>query len=346
VDIVFVAIAVGLGCGGDDNNNLADSGGGGGGDAGMDAPITDGSGGDGEAGKPGDNGMVGTVGEAANGKEFFAPLDSTPDPMGNTIYFTGMTPAGAGAIFSVAAAGGASKVVASGPPLASPFGIAISMDGATLYVADPAGANANDPKMGKLGGIYSVAASGGTPKLVAGTDAYQPRALEVQGANIYFSGTDVMASKPGVFKIAAGGGAVSVVAEGAPIADPSGVTADSMGNVYVVDTVGSSTARGALLKIVGGTPSVIVDNIAVGYPAGLTLTGDEKSLLVSSKNASTMQDQVLHVDIASGTTKVLAPAAIASNWDAAGLHRAHSAPVYSWADLSAGGVGKVYRLTQ
>jgi len=64
------------------------------------------------------------------------PWDSTPSPDAKMIYFTAAGGKSGPGVFSVAATGGAVKVLAVGAPLIMPLGIAVSSDGKTLYVAD------------------------------------------------------------------------------------------------------------------------------------------------------------------------------------------------------------------
>jgi len=73
--------------------------------------------------------------------DFRTPLDSTPNPNGDTIYFTAQAKNGKDkGVFTVPAKGGKATVLFSGAPFASPSGIAMSLDGRQIFVAD-AGAN-------------------------------------------------------------------------------------------------------------------------------------------------------------------------------------------------------------
>jgi hypothetical protein len=287
-----------------------------------------------------DDGTFGTVTAAANGAQFSTPFDSTPDPTGQTVYFTGLDPDGASGIFSVKAAGSATPTkLFAGAPLSSPFGIAISDDGTTLYVADLGADNGTDQ-----GGIFSLSVSAGTPTLLAGTDAYLPRSLEVVGGTLYFTGIDKANGSAGVFSMPVAGGTVTTVAEGAPFVDPSGVTADGTGTVYVLDAVGSGPGTGVVIKVASGGAAVLGSPLSVGYPAGITLSGDGMTLLASSLGASGA-DQVLSIEVGSGASTAHTTGAIGSNYEAAGLHRSHRACAYSWVDSAAGGTGTVYLLT-
>src|SRR5437660_967595 len=62
------------------------------------------------------------------------PAASTSE--GSVAYFTGVGPNGPG-VFSAPSSGGSVQEIASGAAFGAPFGIALSTDGKTLFVADP-----------------------------------------------------------------------------------------------------------------------------------------------------------------------------------------------------------------
>jgi hypothetical protein len=155
-----------------------------------------------------------------------SPLDATPDPMGNTIYFTAVDPVNGPGVFKVPADGSNTTptAVKVGDPFAAPFGISTSSDGTQLYIADP---GAVDPTSNvDIGLIFAMPAGGGTPVALAGSEQTRARSLDVvkEGSAdvIYFTGIDKTDSSPGIFKMPASGGSVSVVAKGSPFLDPSG----------------------------------------------------------------------------------------------------------------------------
>src|SRR5439155_8581000 len=78
---------------------------------------------------------------------------------------------------------------------------------------------------------------GGMPTALSGPDGFKPKSLEVSGSDLYFTGIDPMSGSAGAFKVPTAGGMVSVVASG--MSDPSGITVDSKGTAYIVDTIGS-----------------------------------------------------------------------------------------------------------
>src|SRR5437867_1444418 len=116
----------------------------------------------GEDGGPLGNGILGTISPAAM---VSTPLDATPDPDGKIIYFTAISPIDGPGVFSVPATGGAVTKVFAGDPFVSPFGIAITGDGKTLYIADSGAQNASD-----LGSVWVVPVGGGMPTALSGPD--------------------------------------------------------------------------------------------------------------------------------------------------------------------------------
>jgi hypothetical protein len=282
----------------------------------------------------------------ANG---LSPFDTTPDPDGNTLYFTALSPGVDGeltaGVFSAPADGSSPTptVVAVGDPFVSPFGISISADGKQLFVADP-GAAAGQEK----GAIFVVPVGGGTPTILAGTADAVPRGLDIVDENgkdvIYFTGTDKSDGQPGVFKIPVGGGAATVVAKGAPFRDPSGIAVAKNGTIYVADTIASGSETADILAVSGGTATQLLSGLRVGYPCGIALTMADTALLVSALDPVKLTDVVLNIDIASKAPSTIAPDTINKFSEAAGLHRARNADIFGWADSSAGqsGGGKVF----
>jgi sugar lactone lactonase YvrE len=279
------------------------------------------------------------------------PLDATPDPTGKTIYFTGVDPVAGPGVFSVPADGSNTTPVAvqAGAPFAAPFGIAISTDGKTLYVADSGAVDATSNM--DLGVIFSLPVGGGTPAILAGSALSEARSLEVHQVNgsdvIFYTGLDPKSGVPGVFELPAAGGMVTTVAEGAPFGDPCGIAIAADGTLYVTDTIASGSRTANVFKV---DPTFAVTTFAaglrVGYPAGIALSHDEKTLFVSSLDPVALTDQVLEFDVATMAPGPTFTMGINSFTEAAGLHRAKNADVFSWADSAAGTAngGKVFAI--
>ena len=265
---------------------------------------------------------------------FTAPQDATPDPDGQIVYFTA-TGLEAPGLFQVAAAGGETTAVATGAPFVAPQGLASSMDGTLIYVADPQAANAD----GSLGQLFVVPAAGGEPMPLAGAAGSAPRGVEVSSENgadvIYFSGLDPSDGQPAVMKIDATGSELSIIAKGAPLVDPVGLVVTKAGVVYVADQMASGNGLGSVFQIENGTVTTIADQFRTGNPVGATLTLDESVLLVSAMAPDRDSAQVLVIELASGQQGIINKV-IEANSGSGGVHRAHNVNVFAWADSTGG----------
>ncbi len=292
----------------------------------------------------------GDIAPGANGG-FSDAFDAVPNAMGTTVFFTGIDMNGNPGVFKQdICPAGAVAAVYTGGAFELPHGIAISSDDMTLYVADTSAAE-DLTTMGPDNGIlFSLPAAGGQAP-TALVSSVSPRSLFVNQENgsdvIYFTGIDKANGFPGVFKVAAAGGSVTVVAEGTafttpagPFNDPGGVAVAGNGDVYVLDTTGSSTLLGNIILVPHGTNagSQLVGNIQVGYPAGIALQKDDSTLLVSGLDPTAGSDALVEVAVATmAVTNVTT--GIGTYAEAAGLHRARMVDVFAWADTKATPMG-------
>jgi sugar lactone lactonase YvrE len=262
---------------------------------------------------------------AQAGQAFQNPLDAVPGKDGAT-YFTADGPTGP-AVFAIGAGAGEPRALAAGRPLRRPVGIALSSDESALYVADT-----------QADAVFTVPVGGGSPVALAGTAGLLPRGVEAKGDTLYLTGVDPQSGTPAVFALPAGGGQARVLASGLVL--PDGIAVRDDGAVFVTDRFG-----GRVLRVAGGTatPLAGLSDVVLGQPAGLALSGDGKSLLVSSLDPGRGTAQVLIVDIAAGTSRVFDDV-IGKNHGAGGLHRSPDGGAYAWADSTAAARGGVYRL--
>jgi sugar lactone lactonase YvrE len=288
----------------------------------------------------GGSGAEPRVTAATTGGAFHRPFDSVPDPVAGTIYFAASDDDGAG-VFSVPLEGGSAARLHTGDPYVAPFGIDLSTDGRTLFVAD-SGTGVDDEGSHVYGAVLVQSTAGGTPTSLAGTEGTGPRGVTVvrEGTDdvVYFGG------RGAIYRVPASGGAVSTVASGDPLTDPSGIAVAGDGTIYVLDTISSELGRADLLSIHDGNVSVVLTDLHVGYPAGLALTMDGKRAVVSGLDAETGHDAVFTVDLDSQAIVVLDDPQIRANVESAGLHRAKDRNTFAWADSTAGGQGIVYRV--
>lgn len=269
---------------------------------------------------------------------FTNPRDTVPNSDGSTFYFTATTANGEPGVYMVTSTGGAMAVqITAGPPLVAPNGLAISSDDQTLYISDTSA------------GLFKLAARGGTPQLLAGTDMHHPRGLDVTqsgGADvIFFTGDDPATGQGGVFTIAAAGGAITTVAKGTPLLTPVGIVVAKDGTVYVSNPLAfaANAPAGGLFQIVAGKPTQLVGGLRLGYPAGIALTLNNSLLLASGLDADKGTAVVYAVNL---TSKVLTTynQGISANTGAGGVHRARNADIFGWCGTAVGSAGTVYRI--
>jgi hypothetical protein len=294
---------------------------------------------------------------AANDTDRSFPLDATPSPDGKDVYYVALSNDSDGnpvaGVFHTAAGGGNVTPLASGDPLSSPVGITTSVDGSTLFVADP-GADGG-------GSILTVPSGGGSASVLSGTTGYRPQGVTVArvkgNATLYFTGVDPASGAPGLFRVDPGGGTPVAIATGAPFGEPGGVTVTAKGVAYVADALSSSgnaavvrvsggdalssSGNAAVVGASGGDAKVLVDRIGVGFPAGITLTHDESKLVVSGLDPETRTDLVYFVELSTEKLSALTETVSAFH-EAAGLHRAQDTDVFAWADTRANDTGTVF----
>ncbi len=295
---------------------------------------------DGETPRLGD-GRPTRISAAANSDEFLSPFDATPDAEGKLVYFTALTRDGEPGIFKVASAGGPITRLHVGPPLATPFGIAMSADGKNVVIADTDAAHGDEEE--GTGALFVLSVDGGTPSALGGGSVERPRGVEIAGGDVYFT-SGAAGSKAGLYKITLSAGAAVPVAIGAPFADPSGVAVRGNGEIYVADSSPIGARGSGIVRVTNGRAEVIDGDLAVGHPAGLALARNDDVLLLSGIDHEKGTDVVYRFDLSSGE-RSLFDAVIKDFQESAGLHRAKSAEVYAWADSRANHTGTVYVLS-
>jgi sugar lactone lactonase YvrE len=292
---------------------------------------------------------------AGNATTFHTPMDATPDPDGNQIYFTAMSAKGAG-VFRVPAAGGTVVTLTVGLPLTTLVGLAVSTDGQTLYLADTQAAIAGAQAVTKTGVLFTLPSSGGVPTPIAGTAHTAPRGLAVVKENnvdvIYFTGSDPADGQPAVMRILAAGGALTVEEKGEGLVEPVGIAVSKTGAIYIADQAATGNGLGTLFRFKPHSDQGrnrhserLVEHVRMGSPAGITLTFDESLVLVSSLDTNSGTAQVLVVNTATKAQGIVNKV-IGVNHSAGGLHRAHHNNVMAWADVTSGngGLGTVFRV--
>jgi sugar lactone lactonase YvrE len=291
-----------------------------------------------------------TIGPVANDPGIEMPVDATPSPDGKDIYFIANSKVAdednigflrQAAIYKVSAQGGPITKLHQGDPLVAPFGITISGDGQTLFIADSGATTSEDRSDGR---VYTLGVGGGAPGPLSGTEGLAPGGVEVMGDFLYITGRKD--GKAGLFKTGLGGGQLTTVAANESFVDPSGVAVSRNGEAYVVDS-GSATHGQAMASVVkvmpDGRTEIVIDGLSVGHPAGIALSNDETTIFVSGFDSGKGTDVVFTVNAASREIGQFTDS-IADFSESAGLHRARNADVFAWADSHANGTGTVYVL--
>jgi hypothetical protein len=265
---------------------------------------------------------------------FHAPLDAVPAPDGAVVYFLARTTTGRPGVFRVPATGGPTAILATGAPLMAPRGLVVSADGRTLYIADPAAPGG--------GAIFALATTGGQPRRLAGTTGLRPRALDLirRGERdvLYVAGGHASIGRAAVWRLVPGDGRPPTpVFNGAASLVADGIAVTANGEIFLAARAGRADVTGLVLKIKDGVARPLVSGVRLGRPAGLALTLDEATLLVSSL-ARDGTAQVLLVDLASGGVSTFNDV-IGANRHSGGLHRAQGANVFAWADVQRRGGG-------
>jgi sugar lactone lactonase YvrE len=285
------------------------------------------------------------IGVVANDANVRAPMDATPSPDGERVYYTALQRGEFGenipGVFSANTSGGGIETLALGGLLEAPVGISISLDGERLFVADSASGDGRES-----GAILSLPSKGGAAEIVAGTAGYVPSGLVIARVlgeeRLYFTGRESSTARAGLFRVAPEGGAVQALAPDAEFGDPSGVAVAADGTAYVVDAL-TKQGSARLLRVRGDDAEVVRDQIGVGFPAGVAVTQDASTVLVSAIDPKRNRDVVYVVNAATGKVSILSKP-FRDFTEAAGLHRAHDKNVFAWADSEANEYGTVYRV--
>jgi hypothetical protein len=263
---------------------------------------------------------------------FSAPMATAISSNGGTVYFTAFDANNNAGVFKVTGVA-APTTVASGAPLAMPSGLALSADDGTLFIADVGSTGLGNGT--DFGGVYSVAASGGTPAAIAVTGIQQPTAVSIagDGSSLLIAAKDAT-GKPGIFKVAAAGGAATALAQ-TGLVDP-GEAVEAGGAQWVTEHRAAS-GYGGLWRFVGGTGTDMTSGaIRYGFPAGVCASTDGTTVY------SATQGGILYTPssgVGAGGSVTLTPANTTFA-NPSGLSRARSSNTFALTD-GEGANGKV-----
>src|SRR2546427_8380874 len=194
-----------------------------------------------------------------------------PDPCPVLLQSPGPTFGAAGSTVFISTVT-ATSILAVGPPLNVPVGIALSKDGQQLFLTDY-GASA----------VFAIPSTGGTPKLLgSGGPLVGTRGMAISpdGNTLYVAGfgTDTIVSLPSA------GGTPTVIASGAPFSNPHGIAVSPDGStLYIADNVVGAVFS---LPAVGGTATTLASGTPFGTgfagPNDLKVSPDGSTLFINS----------------------------------------------------------------
>jgi sugar lactone lactonase YvrE len=175
---------------------------------------------------------------------------------------------------------------------------------------------------------------------------YAPVSVTVDKSGIYFSGRDPSSGEPGVFRLT--GETVESLFTGSPLVDPSGIAVMKDGTVLVADTRLFESlpinSEAGVVQIKDGAATLFASGFSTGYPAGIALTRDESTLIVSGETPDRSDAVYLFSveDPAAGATVVRAEFSVEQN-SSAGLKRLRTENTFIWASGSFN-AGTVYKI--
>lgn len=274
-----------------------------------------------------------------------APVDAAPSPDGSTFY---VVTENAG-LWTVPADGSAEPVLLD-DGLREATGLQPSLDGSEIFVAASRDGGERNIEAVQLDGSGAVPHPevlgldpGGLSGMLSENRASHAEDIVFTGRRSFATGDEgaVFLFPPHGLptELATGfGGYVPTAVEVAPDRSVyvSAVDGDA-GSVWhipaeVVAAGGSMDPEGAA--------ELLLEGYGVGAPAGLALTLDGSTLLLSSLSEEGGA-QVVILDLASGQTSIFSDG-IGENPAAGGLHRARDADVFAWVDSE--DVGCIYRV--
>lgn len=288
---------------------------------------------------------------ATDANRFESPLAAALSPDGRTIYFSAYVKSAAGpnprsgapnaAIFQ-AVPGQAPVVIAQGPPLEMPVGLAVKEDGKSIYVADMAS--------GAQGAILLVTIADGTVQTVAaGGQLLDPAGIVIDAARnqLVITGTAQMTGTGAIFLLPFTAMDPIELPTNGTLRDPSGVDITEGGIIYVLDAFGPDT-RGVLRKIdqVMNRNDVVLNNLKVGYPAGLAVASDEGFALIATSTSANGGSSAIEVVRLPGRQRTRVNTGTTIIREARGIAKSADGTGFAVVDGSGGatGTGAVYEL--
>lgn len=165
----------------------------------------------------------------------------------------------------------------------------MSCDGETLFVADMGlgvpDSEVGDPvePLGQAGGIYKMSTADGSLARMDATGIGRAAGAVVSTdcETLYVTGWTEMFA-PALFTVPTGGGAATVIHEGAPLVSPTGVHVDEANVAWVMDHGARNEGGEGLLFAItlGGDVSEVVGGLGMGRHGGVSLVPGGKTAVI------------------------------------------------------------------
>ncbi len=192
------------------------------------------------------------------------------------IYAVGFDAGGAPVVVGIDRTLGTVTELYADAPLLQPSGIALSADGATLYITDVA-----STADGGTGGLFALSTSGGAMRALGiGATAEMPGdvALDADGRTLWVSAIRASDGAPVIY--AWDGALRAVFASG--LEEPMALAA-STDRVYAVDARASGAALLSLDPAApGAAPEVLATGLRLAWPGGVALSADAGWIFVTT----------------------------------------------------------------
>lgn len=214
-------------------------------------------------------------------------VESSPD--GAIFYAAAFDEQDRPGIFSVTVDSGAVAPLHVGEPLLYPSDLAMSCDGSSLFIADMGlgvpDSEIGDPvdPLGQAGGIHVMStADGSLARLEASGIARAAGAVISTDCNTLFVTGWTETFAPAVFTVPVGGGAATVIHEGAPLVSPTGVHVDEANIAWVMDHgARNESGEGLLFAItLDGDVTEVVGGLGMGRHGGVSLVPGGKTAVI------------------------------------------------------------------
>ncbi|XXF81329.1 hypothetical protein P2318_16680 [Myxococcaceae bacterium GXIMD 01537] len=228
------------------------------------------------------------------------PMDTATS--GDTVYFSAIPTDGSAPGVYRSVNKGAPERLGGATPFVFPTGVAVSADGATLYIADIGGSYTDGATVVDTGAVYSMPSSGAaSPARVATPGLREPVDVNVAANGDLLVSAKTTDGVPGVYRVVPSTGAVTPVAQQG-LQDPGGAVEVADGAFWVADHRAGG-GRGGLLRFPGGNgngAAVAGGPLEFGFPAGVVKSSDGSSVMALFLGASSTA-QVLTIGAGSAS---------------------------------------------